>query len=394
MAEVGFAVMNLSTLTVYLVRDRDFSEGQAGLAMTVFLLSEAILKGTTGNLGDKYGLTRFIRIAPLIPCVTIPLTLLIPHDAPWEVVAIIVLRIFDGFAAAMLWPNIFALGGGLVEESRRQRAMASINACYLFGIAIAFPLGGLVDDFGGPFLLNFTGKYSGGFFLAMVLFVIVAFATWSLKEPEVAVEVEASEDFRAAGTALRRIPAYLFLGFVAFMAVGFPLTTVKLFALDQFNLTSAQFGLLACPGALSLAVMSAPMTRLGERIGHVRAVHLGLLLCTLGAAMVAAGGLFPMFRSLWMLALGGIPLGVGFLLTLPAWLARVSELDPGRRGANLGAVMAAQGVGAILGAPIGAWIYSLGSEPIYRFGPFMATFISLLVAWLLSLRLMPAYLKR
>ncbi len=38
-------------------------------------------------------------------------------------------------------------------------------------------------------------------------------------------------------------------------------------------------------------------------------------------------------------------------------MASISDIDPKCRGANLGAVMTAQGLGAIVGAPIGAFMY-------------------------------------
>ena len=54
---------------------------------------------------------------------------------------------------------------------------------------------------------------------------------------------------------------------------------------------------------------------------------------------------------------------MGFVIAFPAWMALVSSLcDSSQRGAAIGAVGTAQGLGAILGVAI--------SSLIYKFGPF------------------------
>jgi MFS family permease len=89
---------------------------------------------------------------------------------------------------------------------------------------------------------------------------------------------------------------------------------------------------------------------------------------------------------------GGLPLGLGFLLTIPAWMASVSDIDPKRRGANIGAVMTAQGLGAIIGAPIGGFLYEylipvLGVH-VAHYSPFLCCSACVTAGWLLSLRML------
>lgn len=109
------------------------------------------------------------------------------------------------------------------------------------------------------------------------------------------------------------------------------------------------------------------------------------------------GMVLPILRQPFIFALAGIPAGLGFLLTIPAWYASVSDLNPEKRGANLGAVMAAQGVGMIIGAPIGAFLYErlrtvgeqigLGRD-FGHYAPFGACAIAVTFGWLLSIRVL------
>jgi MFS family permease len=187
---------------------------------------------------------------------------------------------------------------------------------------------------------------------------------------------------------LRRIPLYVLVGLLTFAAIGFPMAILKLFALDQFGLTSAQFGLAVLPGALLLAVASGPVAAWGGRLGPLPSVRLGLGLCALGMGWAALGAFAEPWRNVAMLVPGVAALGAGFLLAIPGWLAAVAALDPARRAANLGAVMGAQGVGAILGAALGGRMYEAGSaETLGRYGPFLACAGLLGVAWVLVLRL-------
>ena len=112
---------------------------------------------------------------------------------------------------------------------------------------------------------------------------------------------------------------------------------------------------------------------------------------------ISSGAFVPWLRTPLLIALGGAAVGFGFLLCLPAWLASVSDIDPKRRGAYLGAVMTAQGLGAIIGAPIGAAMYDglqpLGvqlqlGESFGRYSPFLGCAVCLLFGWLLSLKLL------
>jgi hypothetical protein len=78
-------------------------------------------------------------------------------------------------------------------------------------------------------------------------------------------------------------------------------------------------------------------------------------------------------------------------------MASVTDIDERRRGANLGAVMTAQGVGAIAGAPVGAAFYeklqpvgmSLGLGADFgRYSPFLGCAACVAAGWMLSLRIL------
>lgn len=407
LAEIGYAVLNISTMPVYLKADRGFGAFGVSLVLVAFLLSEAVMKGPMGHLADRVGAKRLMLIGPVITLVTSLLSLVLPRfdpgvGEPLEITMFAVLRLADGVGAAMLWPAAFALMGDAVQDRERQQAMSLLNMCYLVGIALALPIGGIVEDLTGGRLAPFSGAYSGGLYLSAGLFLVVVLAVWRLPQPAHVEHrpIPAHEEgfnLRAFLETARQIPTYLLLSAVTFCGIGFPMANVKLFALEEFKLSGAQFGALVFPCAIAMAVFAVPLARFGERIGRARAVHVGLALCSLGMIVICLGGFFPFFRSTWVLALGGLPVGIGFLLTIPAWLASVSDLDPNKRAANVGAVMTAQGLGAIVGAPLGGLAYQ-GLVPVGErmglgnsfghYSPFMGTAICITIGFLLSLKIL------
>jgi MFS family permease len=179
--------------------------------------------------------------------------------------------------------------------------------------------------------------------------------------------------------------------------MGFPLAVFKLFLPDEFHLSESMIGALVFPCALGMAVASFPMSKLGERIGRAKAVQIGMLLTVIGMWLIATGAVFPVMRQAWVFAVGGIPIGIGFLLAIPAWMASVSDINPQHRGANLGAVMTAQGVGAIIGAPVGSYLYGhmqplgirlgLGAD-FGRYTPFLGCAACLAAGFALSLKIL------
>lgn len=405
LAEIAYGVMNLSTMPVYLAgkatpgpmglpSGRGFGESIIGLVLVAFLLSEAIFKGPMGHLADRVGPKRLMVLGPGLSIGTSILSLFVPHGGGFfEVLCFILLRAIDGLGAAMLWPAAFSSMGDSVSDKERQQAMSLLNLCYMLGIALALPIGGIANDLAGV-------KWAG-LLLAAVLFAAVTFGAWKLipvtAHTHSAGATEEGFNLRGFIESCRQIPTYLLLAIVTFAGIGFPMAIFKLFPIQQFGMSETQIGFLIFPGAIAMGIASVPMSRVGERLGRAKAVHIGMGLCSIGLGLIAVGAIIPPLRSPWLLAIGGLPVGIGFLLSIPAWMASVSDIDPKKRGANLGAVMTAQGLGAIIGAPIGSLLYdklqpvgvSLHLGPDFgRYSPFVGCFACITLGWFLSLRIL------
>ncbi|HWD40229.1 MAG TPA: MFS transporter [Fimbriimonas sp.] len=404
LAEIGYAVLNISSMPVYLAADpgsphklipegRGLGASVIGFVLVAFLFSEAVFKGPMGALADRFGHRKLMLIGPCITTCTALLTLIVPYNSgAMEVALLLLLRTADGIGAAMLWPAAFALMGETVGDDQRQQAMSFLNLCYMLGIALALPIGGVADDWS-------SHKWAS-LFLASVVFAGVALAVFRFIPHEDQLphfgehsETPAEAGFKDLLHAVRQIPAYLILAFVTFIGIGFPMAIIKLFALTEFQMGESSFGcFVVLPACLGMAVFSVPLSRYGEKIGKSRAVHVGMALCVVGLVIASSGAFVPVLRAPWVLALGGLPLGAGFLLAIPAWMASVSDIDPQKRGSNIGAVMTAQGLGAIIGAPLGSTLYEklapITGTDLAHYSPFLGCTACVTCGWVLSLRLL------
>jgi DHA1 family multidrug resistance protein-like MFS transporter len=412
LAELAYAVLNISAMPVYLKNDRGFPEGTIGLIIATFLLSEAVFKGPMGHLADRFGRKRLMVLGPFLTVFTSLGSLFVPRDiGNLESVLFFFLRAVDGLAVAMVWPAAFALVGETVKAGRKQEAMSLLNMCYLGGVALALFVGGAADDLFGRLTADTTGVHAPSLYLAAIICVTVSLLAYktlpsgkamreSHRKSKFEIGHSKEEIVKLAKTATK-IPGYLALGALTFMGVGFPLAIVKLFAQDELQMSGTKFGAMVLPALIAMALASPFMSKYGEKIGRHRAVHVGLLSCAIGMSLIAMGAFSPAFRNLWVIALGGIPVGLGFLLTIPAWYASVSEINEKRRAANIGAVMTAQGLGAIVGSLIGSQAYERlqGAKTFLWFTleqgnhfahyfPFVGCAVCVVLGWLLSLALL------
>ncbi len=390
LAEIGYAVLNLSAMQPYLRDERKFGEGVIGLVLVCFLLSEAIFKSPMGHLADRFGPKKLMFFGPMLSLGTSLISLVVPRTggAPLEVITFLGLRVLDGVGAAMLWPAAFSAMGDAVEDDQRQEAMSLLNLCYMVAIAVAFLIGGIANDLSGTKWASLV--------LSAVLFAGVALAVYRLVPNEIEREHHPTADGHSTGfkeflESIKQIPTYLILSVVTFAGIGFPMAIFKHFPRDEFDFSETKIGALIFPSAIAMAVLSVPMSRFGEKIGRCRSVHIGMGLCASGIWLIGLGGIFPFLGSPWVFGLAGMPVGIGFLLAIPAWMAAVSDIDPRRRGVNVGAIMTAQGLGAIIGAPIGAYLYERSSEThshFWHYSPFIGCAACVTLGWLMSLRLL------
>ena len=122
----------------------------------------------------------------------------------------------------------------------------------------------------------------------------------------------------------------------------------------------------------------APAGRIGDRLGRRKTYGLGLAAVALLVIAV------PFSQTLWLLALNFIGIGVAYAFVLPAWNGILLRLLPKDvRGAGLGILMTAEGLGGVIGPLVGGllWQVMTPSAPFYLSGGLLLLASSAATQW-------------
>lgn len=431
-AELGIAVLNNSALPVYFSKGLGINVRLLGLILLPFFISEVLFKSPLGVLADRWGRKPLMMAGTLITVFTPLILIAMRYDAAAPTAAAVLigfgfLRLLDGLGAAALWPALFAYVGDVVEEARRGRAMAILTGTYMVGLALSFLAGGWVDDTFGPVLsgeatlreqMTEVGQHIGShlhrhgavaaalpqpipaierpehylpsFYLGSALFALAAILTavfvrsGTHRQTLMAREELATEEtitWASFTATLRRVPHFLLLAFTTFAGMGCIATLVKLFAMDEFGLSEKQVGFLVLWPAIFIGIVTVPVGHLADRWGKTRCVRLGFLLCALGLWAIPLLHHWHNIRQTAFVLAASV-LGLGFALAFPAWMALLTSVSrDGERGAVLGAVSTAQGVGAMVGVLCGPALY----ERVSPIAPFVAAAVLVTVGAVLAL---------
>lgn len=359
LAELAYAILNLSAMPVYV--KYSLNQGaMLGIIISTFLLTEAVSRPAFGALGDKIGRKPLLLAGPILTAVTAYLTAH-THSVAW----LIGLRVIDGFGSGALWPTAYATIGDIVEEEHTSAAMSLLNVTYMGGLALAFVMGGFVNQ-----VFHST---TASFYLVAVMLILAAVVLMisfpgKIEKRGMHHKTHTAEEHAPVklGTLLRsfrEVPDMVVLACVSFLGMGMLTPIVKLYGLEHLHLTETQFGIAVAPIAVMMGVLAVPLGRFSDRYGKNMTLCWSLFACSLAMFGIA------LFRNWAVAGIAGILIGIGFTAAFPAWNALVvSATSAERRGEVLGAVGMAQGLAAIAGAVVGSFLYDNDFLSLPRLG--------------------------
>lgn len=343
--EFAYAITNTSFLPLYLRSDLKMGAETIGLVIVVFVATEALLKSYFGHLGDRVGRKPLMVIGPLCSAVSALIIIRVTHLG-----AIFALRVLDGFGAAALWPAMFAMAAFKVKEEDRTTAMSMLNFTYIAGVALGFAAGRMIFELAG----------TGSFYLSSILFALTsAVALLMVRDeprhaakPAATPKAEEGVGWREVLHGFTAAPMMTLIIGIAFIGVGMLMPIATLYTRDVLKLSPDRLPILFLPVAALVAVVSVPIGRIVDRWSKARAIKLGLALCA-----ISMFG-FGLSTNMAVMVVSIMGLGLGFVMASPAWMALITTLTtPERRGAIIGAMGTAQGVGALAGPYLGGLLY-------------------------------------
>ncbi|MDD3925517.1 MAG: MFS transporter [bacterium] len=367
-AEMGYSLMLLSGLPIYLTDRFRTSYAFVGLTIAAFTGTEMVLKPVLGHLSDRIG-RKPLMVAGMAASTLTPLLIAV---APFSWL-ILVFRAMDGAGAAALWPSISAIAADVVDIKERTTALSVFNMAYMIGVGLGPVAGSLM-------LAAFT-DIRFLFYTVSAIFLFALLVAWSVrwsKQPQAAHEYEHEGAFAGSGARSREpgvqaerkslfqgnLPALYLMGTTQMLGISALAPILIKYITEVMGISQAQIPVLFILPAASIALFSIPLGRMADRIGKRTAVIIGGLLASIAIWLI------PFARELIFFLPLGIMAGLGFVTAVPAWLAHITEVAPrGRTGAVIGLLGTAQGIGAVIGPILGGYTKD-------RFGFSMPFYIS------------------
>jgi len=317
---------------------------EIGMIFGAFALSRTIFLPLFGRLSDTKGRRTFI-----VPGLFLYALISLAFTFSTNTGSLIVIRLFQGVASAMLMPVIQAYVADITPPGQEGRMMGLYSMFVLFGLSVGPLAGGLTKDL--------FGLQSS--FLAMGLLALVGFfmcITWLPpvhSEPAAASTREPVPWRELLGD--RTLAGLFFVRFAYVVCIGIIWGFVPLYASIEFPLSGASIGALITVGIVVSGSLNAPMGYLADRIDK--------------RLMVAGGGLlagYAMLSFQWAsnytdLVVASVLFGLGGGTGMPAVMAMATRRGQGSDA--MGSVMAlmtmAHSLGMLAGALLGGVMMDL-----------------------------------
>jgi predicted MFS family arabinose efflux permease len=336
-------------LALFLVQGRHWSPQRAGTAMLVYGAGGLLSAPFSGQLADRVGHSRILRLSLWgsgTMLVLLPLAgdsvLLLPAIFLWAALT------------QAFWPSSMALLTGLAPPGKRRAVFALHRLVSNLGMALGPALGGVIAAHSFRWVFWADGLTT----LASALLLSLFFQAGA----EERSEQPASAAARLGGAWRDRRLLLLLFGFLPALLVFCQMSGVlPLHLVRDLGFSSRFYGLVFTVNTLLIVLLEVALNLAMAHSPHHRQF-------ALGAALIAVG------FGLTGLAHGGGPLlatvvvwTFGEMILLPAMSDAVASLAPEhRRGEYMGMYSLTFAVGMALGPWLGVLIYAhAGARPVW-----------------------------
>ena len=328
---------------------------EIGAVFAAFSLSRTLLLPLFGRWSDRKGKKPFI-IAGLLAYSVASIAYVFSKT----VSGLILIRIFQGVASAMVLPVAQAYVGEITPPKKEGLVMGVLNVSLYGGLSLGPLLGGAIADW-----LGIQAS-----FLSMGMVCLLGFLICSVLLPGRRQELTSRKPAQPA-SLLRLLRSRFLSALFVFrltytMCVGTIWAFAPLLAGLELGLSSLQIGLIISLTVLLSASLMPMMGHLADRLRKWPLVAAGGLLTFLAMLFFYQG------REVWHLFAGSILVGLGGGAAMPAIMAMGVQI--GRQEASMGSVMAlltmAHSLAMVLGpllaglvAEIGElrWVFGVGA---------------------------------
>ncbi len=330
----------LPVFAIYAEQTLGATHFQAGLALGVYGLTQALFQLPFGMASDRYGRKRMIYLG-LIMLVLGSFVAATAHD----ITAIIIGRALQG--AGAISAVVMALLADLTREEHRTKAMAligtTIGMTFAISLVISSPLNHLI---GVPGLFALTGV------LALVAIAWVRFVIPDPRASHFHSDTEASP--AKLKDVLRNIELLrLNFGIFALHAAQMALFIVVPFALLKAGIAQSEHWTVYLPVMAGSLVLMVPAIIYGEKKAKLKEVFIASVALMFIAQMLLAQFIGQLVGIVVALVFYFIAFNV-LEASLPSLISKIAPASS--KGTAMGVYNTSQSLGAFVGASVGGYL--------------------------------------
>jgi MFS family permease len=349
---VFLSLFQLLPTAPFRILDLGGTTAVAGLFLGMLTYASALSAPVTGALADRMGKRRMLLITSLaIACFSVAYALSHSYWLP------LVLVFFHG----LFWSGLLSASSAymteVIPESRRAEGIGYWGMSTMLATAVAPAAGLSMYRHGWAWLCAEIA----------VLNLVMAAIAWRLP-PDSTVAARMSRDRLLGGSLVEwRVVAVTMALFLCSFGYGGIMSFVAVMS-DQHGIRPRSLFFTAF--ALTVLVTRVFSGRLADRVGHRRFLLPCLALVTVGLTATALA------QTRLQLVLAAAVFGLGFGNQYPAFVGHVLKfVDPSRRGAAFGGILAAFDTGIGTGSIAVGWMAEhVGLRPAFGVGALLSAF--------------------
>jgi MFS family permease len=336
---VFLSAFQLLPVAPFHILDLGGSSIAAGMFLGLLTYASALSAPVTGALADRVGKRRMLLLASLALAV---FSAAYASSAGYRLLlALVVLH-------GVFWSGLLSASSAymtdFIPESRRAEGIGYWGMSTMLAVALAPSAGFWMYRHGWLWVCAGTAALN----------LVMAGIAWRLPETDVAARMSAERFFTRDLVEWRVVRVALSLFLCSFGYGGI----TSFVALHAERLGVAPKGVFFTAMAVVVLLTRLVSGRLADRVGHRRVFLPCLALVTLGLALLAVA------RTRGLFVLSAAVFGLGFGNMYPAFAAHVvRHVDPRRRGAAFGGILAAFDTGIGTGSVAVGWMAGLAGYP-------------------------------
>lgn len=312
---------------------------EVGLLISVFTFPGIFLTSVMGVIADRWG-----RKKVLVPSLFLFALAGFGGFLFHTFHVLLILRFFQGIGAASLGSLNTTLVGDFYKGKERPEAMG-YNASVLSLSTASFPLvGGALASFAWfyPFLLPL-------FAIPVGLFVI-----FRLKEPEISMAPNFVVYLKEVSKSIfrREVVAIFILSILTFIILYGAFLTYLPFLLNQeFNLSSAQIGIVLSLSSFTTAIFATQIGRLTNKFGSLSLLKIAFMLYFVITLLI------PNLHNFYLLVIPVLLFGIAQAFNIPSLQTVLANLAPDQQR---GVFMSLNGMVLRIGQTLGPLVIGIG----------------------------------